>query len=74
MRWWRGMRRCVFSLVMLCCFLFVEWKNEDFIQQNIRKVTVLFTLLPYSPPGNPTRFAPIPNPAPERAEAPIAGI
>ena len=26
-----------------------------------------------NPPGNPTKFAPIPNPAPERALAPIDG-
>ena len=28
----------------------------------------------YNPPGNPTMLAPIPNPAPERADTPTAGI
>ena len=28
----------------------------------------------YSPPGNPTKFAPIPNPAPLRAVTPMLGM
>jgi len=28
----------------------------------------------YSPPGNPTKFNPTPNPAPERVDAPIEGM
>ena len=42
----------------------VKCKNKEMIDHG----------LDYRPPGNPTRLAPIPNPAPDRVVTPTLGI
>ena len=50
-------------------------ENVDFISNKyiVEKFGCQKTYKYLMPPGNPTKLAPIPKPAPERAEAPILG-